>query len=73
MKGPITLLALVGMAACAPLPRSPSYFEDHPDEAAKVVAACRAETVQGGECASAQAGVAAAARDARMAAERKAF
>ena len=73
MKGPITLLALVGMAACAPHPRAASYFEGHPDEAARVLSACQAATVRGEECASAQAGVAAAARDARMAAERKAF
>lgn len=74
MIGRVVLpLALAALGACSPQPRSASYFETHPDEAEEVVAACRTGARRGEECVHAQAGVAAAKRDARMDAYRKGF
>jgi hypothetical protein len=74
MTGRLVLaLALAGLAACSPQPRSPSYFQTHLGEAEKVVADCRSGGHRGQECVNAQAGVAAAKRDARMDAFRKGF
>jgi hypothetical protein len=67
------LLALAALAACSPEPRSASYFEANPEEAAKVADACKAGTHRGEECVNAQAGVAAAERAQRMEAYRKGF
>ncbi|WP_312162711.1 EexN family lipoprotein [Phenylobacterium sp.] len=69
----VAVLALAGLAACSPEPRSASYFEAHPDEAAKVADACKAGTHRGQECVNAEAGVAAAQRTERMNAFRKGF
>ncbi len=66
-------VALLGLAACSPEPRSASYFEAHRDEAAKVAADCRAGAHRGEECVNAQAGVAATKREERMNAYRKGF
>ena len=66
-------LAVAALAACSPEPRSASYFEANPEEAAKVADACKAGTHRGQECANAQAGVAAAKRTERMNAYRKGF
>lgn len=66
-------LALAGLAACSPEPRSAAYFETHGEEAVRVVARCINGTHRGEECANAQAGVAAAERKARMDAYRKGF
>ena len=66
-------LTLAGLAACSPEPRSATYFEAHQEEAMKVVAACQTGAHRGQECVNAQAGVAAAKRDARMDAYRKGF
>lgn len=60
------ILALAGLAACSPEPRSVAYFQTHRDEAARVVADCATGAHRGQECVNAQAGVAATARDARM-------
>lgn len=68
-----TALALAGLAACSPAPRSASYFEAHPDEAAQVVADCKTGAHRGEECVNAQAAAAAAARAARMNAYKKNF
>lgn len=69
----VLVLAVAGaLGACAP-PRSASYFEEHPDDAAKVLAGCATGEHRGEECANAQAGQAAAARKARMDAYRKNF
>lgn len=70
---PFSTVALLGLAACSPEPRSASYFAAHPDEAAKVVADCKAGAHRGQECVNAEAGVAFAKRDARMDAYRKGF
>jgi hypothetical protein len=60
------LLALLGLAACSPEPRSASYFEAHPEEAAKVVVDCASGAHRGAECLNAKAGTAAIQRKARM-------
>ncbi|MEW6016935.1 MAG: EexN family lipoprotein [Pseudomonadota bacterium] len=73
MRPFILALALAGLAACSPQPRSSSYFEAHQAEAAKVVADCKTGAHRGQECANAQAAVASAKRDARMDAYRKGF
>ena len=62
----------IGLAGCSPVPRSAAYFEAHREEAAKVVAGCETGAHRGEECVDAQAGVAAAERQARMAAYRRA-
>lgn len=64
---------LIGSAACSPEPRSASYFEAHPKEAAAVAEACKRGAHRGQECPNAQAGVAAAERARRMDAYRKGF
>lgn len=64
-------LSLTAMSACSPQPRSASYFEAHPQEAAVVVKACLAGNARGDECDTAEAGQARAAANARMAIYRK--
>lgn len=66
-------LGLLALAACSDQPRSVSYFEAHPSEAAAVVKACVSGDRRGPECDTAEAGHARAAANARMAAYRKAF
>jgi hypothetical protein len=66
-------LALASLAACSAQPRSPSYFQAHLGEAERVVADCHTGIHRGQECVNAQAGVAAAKRDARLDAYRKGF
>jgi hypothetical protein len=61
------------LTACSAAPRSASYFQAHPQDAKAVAAACQAGAARGAECPNAQDGIAAAARDARMAAYRKSF
>ena len=74
MNVPLVLIAVAcGLAGCAPQPRSASYFQDHTDQATQVVNACAAGTVRGEECVTAQTGLNAAARDARMATFKKSF
>ena len=69
----LILLACASAAACAPQPRSASYFADHLDTAKAVAADCRTGAHRGPECESAEAAIAAAARDARMREFHKAF
>jgi hypothetical protein len=69
----LAAVALLGLAACSPGPRSASYFEAHRDEAAKVAADCQTGSHRGAECVNAQAGVAATKREERMNAYRKGF
>lgn len=64
---------VTALAACSPEPRSASYFEAHPEDAAKVVADCQTGAHRGQECSNAQTAVAAAKRDERMDAYRKGF
>jgi carbonic anhydrase/acetyltransferase-like protein (isoleucine patch superfamily) len=52
---------LVGaLAACSPQPRSATYFEGHPEEAAQVVVDCAAGKHRGEACVNAKAGAAGA-------------
>lgn len=60
------ILALAGLTSCSPAPRSVAYFQAHRAEAARVVTDCRTGAHRGQECVNAQAGVAAAAREARI-------
>jgi len=54
MKFALVALA-TAVSACQAQPRSVSYFEEHPDEAARVVAECRTGAHRGRECDDAQA------------------
>lgn len=69
----VSILGACLLGGCSPQPRSTSYFEAHPREAAAVVKACVAGDRRGAECDTAEAGQAKAAADARMAIYRKAF
>jgi hypothetical protein len=69
----VALIALLALAACGQEPRSAGWFEAHAQEATRVVGACRAAVKPGPECAIAEAGLAAARRDARMDAAERAF
>ncbi|MGH6971675.1 MAG: EexN family lipoprotein [Caulobacteraceae bacterium] len=73
MRALVLSLTIAGLGACSPQPRSASYFQAHQEEAAKVVADCQTGAHRGEECVNAQAGVAAAKRDARIDAYRKGF
>jgi hypothetical protein len=65
--------AVLTLTACAEEPRSAEYFEAHPQEAVEVSALCAAGAKGGDECANAQAGLAAARREARMDSYRRQF
>jgi hypothetical protein len=67
------LLLLGALAACSPKPRSTSYFEGHPEEAAQVVVDCAAGKHRGEECLNAKAGAAEIRRKARMDTYKKNF
>lgn len=69
----LSLLLLGALAACSPQPRSASYFEGHPEEAAQAVADCAAGTHRGEECVNAKAGASEIQRKARMDAYKKNF
>jgi len=69
----LAVAALAALAACSPAPRSASYFEAHPEEAAKVVVDCAAGVHRGEECVNAKSAAAAIRRDARMDAYKKNF
>ena len=74
----ITVLSIVtplvlGAWGCSPAPRSASYFQAHLTDAKAVAAACRVGATRGPECLNAESGIAAAARDARMASYHKSF
>jgi hypothetical protein len=61
------------IGACQPQPRSASYFEAHPDETARVLAACAGGTHRGLECKNARAADGAIKAEARQALFRKGF
>jgi len=67
------LLLLLALAACSPTPRSASYFEGHPEEAAQVVVDCAAGKHRGEECVNAKVGAAEIRREGRMDAYKKNF
>lgn len=70
---PFLLIAVAGLAACSPQPRSSDYFVAHPAEAKQVVADCKAGSHHGDECVNATAGVAAAESAERMKLYKKSF
>lgn len=63
----------LALSACAEEPRSAAYFERHPEEALEVSAQCATGAKGGDECVNAQAGLAAARREARTDAYRRQF
>lgn len=68
------LLALaLAVSSCQAEPRSASYFEAHPDEARRVVDACREGAHRGVECDHAKTGLAAIQADKRMEIFKKSF
>jgi len=69
----IAVLVLGGLAACSAQPRSASYFQAHPAEAAQVIADCKTGAARGAECANAPSGAAAAANAERLKLYRKGF
>ena len=74
MIGRAVLLAgLAALCACAPEPRSASFFEANAEEAQRVAEACETGAHRGAECVNAPAGLAALARKARMDAYREGF
>ena len=70
---PLVLWPLVVLAACSSKPRAASYFQTNPDEAARVVEACRTGSQRGAECEHAEAAIIALRRGARMERYKKAF
>jgi len=71
MKRLIVLAFMV--SACQAEPRSASYFQAHPDDARRVVDACRQGAHRGAECDHAKAGQAATQADKRMELFKKSF
>lgn len=67
------LIGVFVLAGCQAEPRSASFFETHPNEARRVVAACRAGSHRGRECENAQAGVAAIDANKRLDLFKKSF
>lgn len=59
----VTALCLAG---CQAEPRSASYFEAHPEDARRVVTACKDGTHRGLECESARSGLAAIEAEERL-------
>lgn len=70
---PLLVVAVAGLAACSPQPRSSEYFVAHPEQAKRVVADCKAGSHRGDECVNATAGVAAAESAERMKLYKKSF
>ncbi len=67
------LIAALCLSGCQAEPRSASYFEGHPEDAQRVVSACKDGTHLGGECESARAGLAAIESDKRLKLFKKSF
>lgn len=69
----LALLVCVAVAGCSAQPRSVSFFATNLATAKSVAAECRSSAHRGPECENAEAGIASAARDARMREFHKAF
>lgn len=67
------LIGLTTLAGCSAQPRSASYFQAHPTEAAQIVGDCKTGAARGEECANAQAGMAAAGNAERLKLYKKGF
>jgi len=68
----IVAVALL-LAACQAQPRSAAFFESNPDEAQRVVKACKAGSHRGRECENAQTGLAAVQANKRLDLFKKSF
>ncbi len=66
MRSPAVALVLLLVSGCDAQPRSATYFHAHPNVARQVADACRSGHHRGDECANAEAGLAAEARDKRL-------
>ena len=64
---------VMALTACSAEPRAVTYFEAHPEEAARVMSACETGSHRGVECQNAEAAMVAARREARMKRYKKAF
>jgi hypothetical protein len=73
MRTPALAAGVVMLTACAPAPRSESFFEASPGETQAVLAACAAGRHRGGECDAARAAAARRTTEARMLSYRQAF
>jgi hypothetical protein len=69
----VTLLVGGLLAACSPQPGSTDYYVANPDEAARVLAACKRGSQRGQDCVNATAGVAAGQSAERMKLYKKNF
>ncbi|MFN3585797.1 EexN family lipoprotein [Phenylobacterium sp.] len=67
------LIAALLLTGCQAEPRAASYFEAHPEQAQRIVAACRTGDHRGQECANAEAGLAAARANKRLELFKKSF
>ena len=67
------MIAALVLAGCQAAPRSASYFETHPEEAERVVAACKQGKHRGRECETAQAGLASIEASKRLDLFKKSF
>lgn len=61
------VLPAILLSGCSGEPRSASYFTEHPQEAAKVLADCREGAHRGQECQNAELAAANAERDRMIA------
>jgi hypothetical protein len=61
------------LVSCVPAPRAVAYFKLHADEAAHVVAACKAGSARGRECDNAQLAIAQVESNALAARRASAF
>ena len=73
MRRAALLLAVLGLAACSPPPRSASDFKAHPAEMRQVIADCAAGARRGPECDNAQAAQAQIKSDQRLSLYRRSF
>lgn len=61
------------LAGCGPAPRSPAYFEAHPEETARILAQCAGAAPAPRECPNAREGQSSIDRNARMQLYRRSF
>lgn len=69
----MVVLAALTLAGCQPEPRSAEYFEAHPADAARTIAACDAGRHRGRACETALAGQAANEANKRLELFRRSF
>ena len=69
----LALFPVLLATGCQVQPRSASYFEGHPQDTARVLAACARGAEHGAECETAREGQAAIERNARLELYRRSF